>query len=136
MSTVQDALAMLDFNATGPCIPIEPGPDNSVYEIVEKMKDASVKGDLASVKDGMAKLSTFPRTERYMKSPGTALYSAIKHQHTHIVNFLLDVNVRFGQNKIKWATRHRDTKTLGLLLEHGWDINAPLLEWAYPPPMA
>lgn len=136
MSTVQDALAMLDFNATAPYVPIEPGPDDSVREIVKRMENATVKGDLALIKDSMADLLRLPRTEKYVSSPGTALYSAIVHQHTQIVTFLLNLNVRFGQNEIKWATRHRDTNTLGLFLEHGWDINAPLLEWAYPPPMA
>lgn len=136
MSEVQDALAQLDFNATAPYMPIEPGPDDSVRKIVKTMENASVKGDLALIKDSMADLLRLPRTEKYVSSPGSTLYFAIEHQHTHIVTFLLDMDVCFGQREIKWATRHRDTKTLDLLLEHGWDINAPLVEWAYPPPMA
>ncbi|TKA82943.1 hypothetical protein B0A55_01301 [Friedmanniomyces simplex] len=112
-----------------------PQPVPDCGDVIERIEEASARGDLPAVQETFVELQASPAWYFYAKAPGSALFIAIENQRTSIVAFLLERGVTVGPSHGKIATLKRDTGVLELLLDHGWDINAQL-EWASPLPLA
>lgn len=93
------------------------------------------KGDLSLLADAITDLSNLPGTETHISAPGSSLYVAVEHQHLHVIAFLLSRSAKIGEGHMKAAIWTHNTKIIQILLDHGWDINAPLSP-SQPPPMS
>ncbi|TKA48780.1 hypothetical protein B0A55_13069 [Friedmanniomyces simplex] len=112
-----------------------PQPAPYCGDVIERIEDASARGDLPAIQEAFLELQDSPSWYFYAKAPGSALFIAIENQRTSIVAFLLKRVVTVGLSHGKIATLKRNIGVLELLLDHGWDINVQL-EWASPPPLA
>lgn len=67
-----------------------------------------------------------PRTRIRIELFGTGLAQAIEIGHIPIVTYLLSRGVPFDLDQIQMAIWTRSQPILGLLIDHGWDINQPI----------
>ncbi len=126
----------LDFNAIGDAGAFEDHTFPTEYtQIVSDLEQHASEGSVVAVKRSIGALRRTGVGQRWLECPGSALYLAILHSHTNIVDYLLSEGVQISSNHVKCATEKRNKAILGLLVDHGWDINQQI-EWSVPPALA
>ncbi|KAJ8107201.1 hypothetical protein OPT61_g9028 [Boeremia exigua] len=111
--------------------PDSDGPPYVDFDEVKHCEDAAAIGDLDGVKKYAQQVlgnAAIPHIR--LNGP---LSRAAESDQAHIVRYFL--HLRFSQLMlpVETAVRSQAIQTLEVLLEYGWDINAPLSPWEPPP---
>ena len=90
----------------------------------EQVRAASASGDLAAVKAAFEQWNTHnPGWKRRFHD---GLSAAIENNHLPVVSYLLSQGVDLMDLDFAQATKKKSYPMLQLLLDRGWDINAPM----------
>lgn len=100
---------------------LRPSIGPKTLELQLEFERACASGDLADVAE---LVDAGPRSPEYLSQ---GLFSAIYHKNVEIVKLLLGRGVAINRAVPVAAAKARSLPIFQLLLEHGWDINAPVM---------
>lgn len=98
----------------------------------ERIRLASISGDITEVEDSVEQPNKEPLTPELRNRLYDGLIAAIENQNVHIASYLLSRGVEIIDLDFANATKMKSYAMLQLLLDHGWDINLPM-GWDEPP---
>jgi hypothetical protein len=111
-------------------------PNRRSLSEIDRLRKAASSGDLTSVKAFFAQWRSIPASEKWeVACFRGALFDAVRNNHHGVTSYLLSMGVPPNMDVVVLATQSKSCTALQLLLDHGWNINEPVLRMDRPPPL-